>query len=259
MASENTSHASLYQRLPDVIRSFRALSIILAIVIVAMLAVWQPWVPKVVGTNRTISVTGTATITATPDQYVFSPSYSFTNTDKQDALDQLTARSNDLVAQLKKLGVASKDIKTNASGYANYGYYLPVYKGGDTYTLSLTVTVNDAKLAQKVQDYLVTTSPSGEVSPTVSFSTVTEKSLQAQARDKAEKDARAQAEQSAKNLGFSVGSVKSVTDGSLGDGFPIVYNGMAASTDAIAPKSLTVQPGQNDLTYSVQVVYYIQQ
>ena len=241
------------------IAGFRTLTIVLTIVVVVMLVLWQPWVMKVTGSGRTISVTGASTITAIPDQYVFSPSYDFNNSNQKAALSALAAKSDQIVAKLKSLGVASKDIKTNASGYADYGYYIPVYTGGSTYTLNLTVTINVPKLAQKVQDYLVATSPAGQITPTVSFSTAKQHELQNQARAKAEQDARSQADQSAKTLGFSVGAVKTVTD-SNNSVFPMAYGSAVSSgaLDMAVPKSLTLQPGQNDLTYSVTVVYYIQ-
>lgn len=238
-------------------RLFQWLSFVFLLAIVVMIVVWQPWRPMARASDRTVSVTGTATITATPDQYVFSPTYNFTQSDKQAALDAVSAKSNEVVAKLKALGVADKDIKTNASGY-DYGYYVPIYGGNNMYSLYLTITVTDAKLAQKVQDYLVTTSPTGQVTPTVSFTTAKQQQLQSQARDKAEQDARKQADQSAKNLGFSVGAVKSVSDGNLASPGPIPYSGLASGANLDMEKSLTVQPGQNELTYSVTVVYYIQ-
>jgi uncharacterized protein YggE len=126
--------------------------------------------------------------------------------------------------------------------------------------LTLTVTANNEKLAQKVQDYLLTTNPTGEVTPYASFSKDKEKQLQAQARSKAEQDAKAKADQSAKNLGFKVDRVKSVTDGTLGGVNPygplIATGANGANTDQATPH-LNLQPGQNDLSYSVQVVYYI--
>lgn len=237
---------------------FRAASVVLMAVIIIMLVLWQPWLPNIKATDRTISVTGNATITAVPDQYVFSPSYDFSDTDKQAALDKLTAKSSAIVAKLKQLGVADKDIKTNASGYYNYGYYVPFYQGGDTYTLTFTVTVHDAKVAQKVQDYLVSTSPTGDVTPSVSFSTTKQKELQTSARNEAEQDARKQADQSANNLKFTIIAVKSVVDSNTYSGGPIAYDSLSAGSNVAQQKSsLTVEPGQNDLTYSVQVVYYI--
>jgi len=243
----------------SVMAGFRTITVLLLLVVITMVCVWKPWMPWGMGSGRTISVIGTATIKATPDQYTFSPSYSFSNDDKKAALKALTAKSDGIVAKLKSLGVASKDIQTNASGYENNGYYMPMYVGGNTYTLSITVITTDAQLAQKVQDYLITTNPSGAVTPSVDFTTAKNDELQNRARDKAEQDARAQADQSAKNLGFSVGAVKAVTDQSGGSGgpFPMVY-GSSNALDSAMPKSLTLQPGQNDYSYSVTVIYYIQ-
>ena len=238
--------------------AFRTACVLLVLAVIVMLVVWQPWVAKVAGSGRTASVTGSATITATPDKYVFSPTYTFTNTDKQAALNAVSAKSDDIVAKLKSLGVASENIKTNASGY-DYGYYLPVYGGNNTYTLYLTITVTSVTLAQKVQDYLVTTGPAGQITPAASFSTVRQHELQQQARNQAEQDARSQAEQSARNLGFTIGAVKSVVDSNSGT-FPILYGGRNGGGPLAvdSSSSLPIQPGQNDLSYSVQVTYYIQ-
>ncbi len=64
-----------------------------------------------------------------------------------------------------------------------------------------------------------------------------------------------------KNLGFKVGKVKSVDDaGGLGDNYPVNYDSgisAAANTSSAKSSSLDVQPGENDLSYSVNVVYYI--
>lgn len=233
---------------------------LLVIAIAVMLVMWKPWQPNIKASDRTVSVTGDATLTATPDEYVFSPSYDFTNADKQAALGNLTKKSDAVIAQLKSLGVADSDIKSNSSGYNNGAYYLPVANNGGTYTytLDLTVTIHTSATAQKVQDYLVTTGPTGDVSPTADFSTAKQQALQGQARDKAEQDARAKADQSAKNLGFKVDQVKSVTDGSLDNGMsPQILNGATDATAQGATPKLSVQPGQNDFTYSVSVVYYI--
>ena len=127
-----------------------------------------------------------------------------------------------------------------------------------TVTLQLTVTINNKNLVQKVQDYLVTTTPSGSISSQATFSDSKQKSLESSARDKATVDARAKADQMAKNLGFSVGRVKSVADGDQGRVMPMISSGATLSADSTAPKAqLSVQPGENVLNYSVTVVYYI--
>jgi uncharacterized protein YggE len=235
---------------------YRIVVAVLLVIIAAMLLVWKPWNGTVNAKDRTITVTGEAALKAEPDEFVFSPSYEFTTADKEAALKDLTAKSNEIVAALKKLGVPNSKIQTNANSWA-----YPRYDGTDstpTYMLSLTVTVNDNKLVQKVEDYLLGTSPTGALTPQASFSTDKQKSLQSTARDKATKEARAKAEQSAKNLGFRLGAVKAVDDGS-GFGGPIYGLNKAYAADSATSEgsSLTVQPGENTLNYSVDVTYYI--
>jgi len=242
------------------------LRIIIAVLLVAiavMLFIWKPWVSAAPVTDKTITVTGETTVTAKPDQFVFHPRYQYKNASKDVAIAELTKKSNEIVAKLKSLGVDESKIKTNSSGYDYSSYYDSASKTS-TYTLSLTVTAGDSALAQKVQDYLITTSPTGSVSPQASFSTKKRKDLQNQARGEATKDARAKADQMAKNLGFKVGKVKSVDDdGGLGGDSPMYAADSVSSankvgvTDDSLGLSYTIQPGENDLSYSISVVYYI--
>lgn len=245
---------------------YRVVIGVLLAIIVAMLLLWRPWEFRASADARTVTASGEAKLTATPDEYVFNPNYEFKGEDKESILKELSTKSNEIVKNLKELGVADNKIKTNTDGYdvPTYGY-----EGTErdsiaprapedtipTYTLRMTVTVNDKELAQKVQDYLLTTTPTGAVSPQATFSENKRKELESKARDTATKEARAKAEQSAKNLGFDVGPVKSVNDGAgFGDVYPAV--GAFDARESTASK-LTLQPGENDLVYSVTVVYYI--
>jgi uncharacterized protein YggE len=236
---------------------WRLISLILLIALVAAVVLWKPWQPNIKASDRTVSVTGTATVKAEPDQYVFNPSYQFTNVDKATALGEMTAKSNEIIAKLKALGVADNQIKTDSSNYSDpYSTSNPT----STYDLTLTLTVGNKDLAQKVQDYLVSTTPTGSVTPQATFSTAKTKTLEDQARDKAEQEARSKAEQSAKNLGFKVASVKTVEDGAFdnsGCGGGLCMGSNIQSSLALDTKSLTLQPGQNELNYSVKVTFYI--
>jgi uncharacterized protein YggE len=234
---------------------YRMLTIVLVVIVVGMLALWRPW-QDAHANDRTIEVTGDAKITATPDEFVFTPTYQFKNADKQAAITAMSQKSDEIIKKLKALGVPDNKIKSNSSGYD-----IPTYiddNATPTYTLDLTVTATSKDLAQKAEDYLVTTSPTGAVSPQADFSDTQRKSLENQARDQATKDARAKAEQSAKNLGFSLGSIKTVTDGTGFGGIIYPLRGGAAA-DSVAPASpkLSVQPGENDLSYTVTVVYFV--
>jgi uncharacterized protein YggE len=235
---------------------YRILTLLLIAIIAAMLFIWKPWQDTISAASRTIRVSGESTLTATPDEFLFYPIYEFKNSDKQAALSELTKKSDEVTVKLKALGVASNKIKTNSGGYD-----LPVYGGGEStpaYTLSLTITLSNRELAQKVQDYLLTTTPTGSVSPQANFSDKKRKELESKARDAAAKEARTKADQSAKNLGFSLGSVKSVEDGAGFGLFPYATRSTADSATAAENTSqLEILPGENELNYSVTVTYFV--
>lgn len=234
----------------------RIVVISLVIIILAMLLSWRPWSGP--ASDRTISVTGNATLKSAPDEYVFYPNYDFKNSDKQAALDELSAKSQVIVDKLKELGVADEKIQTNSSGYDRPLYYTEPDSDQTTYSLQLVITVGSSELAQKVQDYLVSTAPSGSVSPQAGFSDTKQKELQSQARDEATKDARAKADQSASNLGFKVGAVKTISDGTGFDTvMPLEKATSSYLNDSSVSSSLSVQPGEQELSYSVTVVYFI--
>lgn len=238
---------------------YRIIIILLLLVIGTMLWLWKPWQSEP-QTDRTISVTGETTIKAEPDEFVFNPAYQFKNTDKKVALEKLTMKSDEITAKLKEIGVSDNHIKSNTGGYQDYYYYTNT-NNTYTYNLSLTITADSKEQAQKVQDYLVTTDSEGTISPRANFSDSKKKQLEDQARDQATKDARAKADQSAQNLGFKIVSVKSVNDSNndLGNIYPRVFNGVTdlAQGANSSESKLQVQPGENDLNYSVKVVYYI--
>lgn len=224
--------------------------------------------------DRVIRVTGEASVVGVPDQFVFMPSYTVQNEDHNAALAAIASKSAVVTTGLKALGVTENQIKSSAnSGYSGYGGYgkpepaiAPAYPSqpGDstskqTYSLQLIITVENKDLAQKIQNYLNETNPSGIVTPSSQFSDARRKQLEAKARDDATKDARAKAAQSASNLGFRLGAVKSVSDGSGVGGGPIVRPLLAVddAASSSASRELSVQPGSQSLPYSVTVEYYV--
>ncbi len=233
---------------------YKSVIIFLMLIIVVMLAVWMPWSRN--SESRTISVSGESTIMAEPDRYIFSPNYEFKNKDESVSLNQQSEKSNEIITKLKGLGVKDSDIKNNSSGYST-GQMSPVSPDDDTiYNLSLTITVSDKDLAQKVQDYLLTTGPSGQVTPQPGFSESKRKELEDKARDEATKDARSKAEQIAKNTGAKLGKVQSIQDGgNLGQPVPLIYEDKSVSSSD-SKQSLQIQPGENELRYTVSVSYY---
>lgn len=227
----------------------------LLVIIAVMLLIWQPWAEKNLD-GQTITVTGETTLKAVPDKFTFYPTYQFENSNKADALAALAKKSEEIVAKLKELGVSENQIITSSGGYESS----PVTRDSaneTTYTLQLTVIVDNQELAQKVQDYLVTTTPTGSVSPQPSFSEDKQKELEAQARELATVDARSKAEATAKSVGFELGKVKSVSDGSSFWVTTSETRDSMATSLGTKPSSLSLHPGENELPYSVNIVYYI--
>ena len=227
---------------------------LLVIIIFAMLLIWKPWEgPSSV--KRTVSTSGMTTVKAVPDEFTFSPSWEFKGNDKAAALKEAAEKSAAVVTELKKLGITDENIKTNANGWEGYYFYNQESRQ-HIYSLNITATVRSKDLAQKIQDYLVTTEPTGQVTPQTTFSKQLQKKLEQQGRSEATKDARAKADEMAKNLGFRVGKIVSIKDnGSGGGGYPVPM--YATEEVKRSASGLAVQPGQDEMTYTVEVVYAI--
>jgi uncharacterized protein YggE len=227
----------------------RPVILILLAIIIGMLLMWRPWA---VAGDRVVEVTGEAKVTAVPDEFIFYPSYNFEG-NNSSAQAALTKKTDEVVAKLKELGVPEQKIKVNSSSYAKDPTLGRPGIEPERLSVGITVTVGDKELAQKVQDYLLTTNTTGTITPQPGFSDDKRRELEDQARDEATKDARRKADQMAKNLGFKVGAVKSV---SVQPDYRVLP--MAEATDSVAPgRSLSILPGENDLTYTVTVSYYI--
>src|SRR5688500_13536186 len=92
----------------------RLVTVLLLLIIIAMLIIWKPWSGDANVDDRTITVRGETTLTAKPDEFVFSPRYEFKGTDKNAALAELSEKSDEVVNKLKELGVPESKIKTDS-------------------------------------------------------------------------------------------------------------------------------------------------
>lgn len=222
-------------------------------VLASVLLQWQPWDPAISANTRKITVTGTASTEATPDQYQFSPSWT------RDTTAEITKLNNQIVTKLKEIGIKDAQIKNNASRYGSPEvYYSTPADGKQKTTLSITITVRDKDLAQKVQDYLVTTDPSGSITSYPSFSSQKQKELQVKLRTEATKDAKQKAEQTAEGLGTKVGKVIEISEVETGGLYPMPIAISDSAGVSSAKDSISVQPGSDDYSYSVTVIFTLQ-
>ncbi|HEX9595003.1 MAG TPA: SIMPL domain-containing protein [Candidatus Saccharimonadales bacterium] len=228
---------------------------VLIVVIIGMLAIWRPWTSA--DSGRSVSVSGQATVESEPDEFVFSPTFELEGEDQAALTANITDSVEETIDALKALGVEDKDIKLNAYGGENYYYVYPAQREGEyRVTATLTISSDSRDEAQTIQDYLATTSASGQLTPSVQFSEAKQKELESQAREQAIADARTKAEQSASLLDARLGKVLEVSESSGFDIYP-VDSTAELRADGSESSGLPVQPGQNKFTYSVSVKFQI--
>ncbi len=234
----------------------------LLVIIAGLLVAWRPWTES---SKRTIAVTGTATVRQAPDEFVFTPSYTETADTSQAAVSKVSETGNAVIAKLKELGAQESELKTDVN--SGYGYPMPLDVesskpsnfGSTTAYYTITATIHNKELAQKILDYLVTTNTTYAVTPQSTFSKETRKKLENEARTKALTDARAKAVSTAESVGTRLSIVVSVSDLTGGGPIYLMEDQTAASPTlreqaTTAPILLT---GEQDLDFSVLVVYQI--
>jgi uncharacterized protein YggE len=201
-------------------------------------------------------VTGEARIDAVPDEYVFSPYIQKVGADAQKLRSQLASLGEELVEELKKLGVQEDKIKLSGDTY-DYYYYTD-NKGQQTAQLRATITVDNKELAQKVQDYLLTQDIKGQLTPTAQFSLNRQDELKTQARSQAVTDARSEAERTAGELDARLGKVVEIKDNEA-IAYPWYGRGSVAvdSAGGAEKPSLPVTPGEETFTFRVEASFEI--
>jgi len=238
--------------------------IILILVIFGLglgLGLWAPWQNS--GPVKTIDATGTATLKAEPDEFIFYPSYTATGKDAKAATTAVRKIGDKVVEKLKQLGVDESSIKTDFNSYRYY--YRPDGTETNDYqaNYSLTITLSSKELSQKTQDYLLTTQNQGSSTPQSQFSTAKQTELKSEARIQAVNNAKTQATELAGELDMKLGKAIDVKEVSGFDIYPIMYGGRGGplefsidSADSQTPSSRLL-PGLQDLTFSVKVVFEV--
>ena len=226
--------------------SWKLLSILLVIILIALVAYTKPWESQS-SNSRTITIKGESIIKKAPDSFVFNPSY------EEDTQEAINNKTKEVVNAVKDLGLGDAGIQTQVSNYEDYKDSGPT--GTYTYSLYLTLSVEDKDLAQKIQDYLSTSGAVGTITPTAGFTKSTQKELKDEATSQAIEDARQRADKTAQNLGVKLGKVIKVNEPEeYGDFYPIAsYD----STLIAESESLPINAGESEFSYSVTVEFEI--
>jgi uncharacterized protein YggE len=180
-----------------------------------------------------------------------------------EATVESTTKMNDIVAELKKLGIEEKDIKT--SDYSlNPVYNYTNIKGqelvGYEVVQNLTLKIRDLT---KIGDVIAKTTEKGANQiGNIDFTIDDEFALMNQARDLAIQKAKEKAVLIAQQSGMKLGEIKGVYENSSPVP-PIMYNYSNAKMDAssgaggVAISTPSIQSGQNEIKVEVSLVYEV--
>jgi uncharacterized protein YggE len=227
---------------------------------------WNPFV-KSQSNNPPITVQGTGTISAQPDQSSVSFTVTKTANTLKDTQNQANTFTNKITGDLLKIGVAKQDIQTsNYNSYPNYAdqssgpvLYMrqPQSQTIQDYTVTedVTITLHNTDTANKVIDTVTNDGAENVSGPDLTFSDARQQDLENQARTKAIENAKQKAQSMADAAGIHLGKLTKIEDGTQNP-YPIIRPLMMTAAGGAEKSAPTqINPGQNQVTASVTLSY----
>ena len=207
---------------------------------------------------RSLSVSGNGTVFLTPDIAYIYVGVHTEDPDLATAVNKNNTQAQALVDALKNAGIAVKDIQTsNFSVYTNGNQGYDKVTGQPTYTPpsysvdnSVYVTMRDLSKMGKILSTAVSSGANSINS--ISFDVADKTAAMTQARQKAMTNAGNLATELAQTAGVKLGGIQSV---SYSDNSPMPYYGMGGGAAAAPNASVPIQPGQTQISVTVNVIY----
>ena len=199
---------------------------------------------------RQITVIGTGEVKGTPDQATVQLGVQSQGQTSSAALADNSTKMEALLAKLKELGVADKDIQTSnfsiSPTYGDDGQTVTGYQVNN----SASVVIRNIATTGELLDSVVAAGSNSIYG--ISFGIGDTKTLQGQARNAAIADAKAQAQAMAQAAGGSVGQILSISEtiGSVPQ--PLMVQSEAMMADA---KAVPVAQGEQAVSAQVQITY----
>jgi uncharacterized protein YggE len=200
---------------------------------------------------RQITVVGQGDASGTPDTASVQIGVQSEAATSREALTDNNGKMAALIAKLKELGVAEKDIQTsNLSIYPRYDNDGKAIIG---YQVSNMVSIKIRNLADagSLLDQVVSAGANNLSG--IMFMIDDTKALEGQARDAAIADARARAQAMAQAAGGSVGQVLNITENIGSTPVPLMMERAAVAADAAG--SVPIQSGEQTINASVQITF----
>ena len=206
---------------------------------------------------HTITVSGVGKVVTAPDVADVRLGVAFNRPTVKAARADAAAAMTKVIAALKALGIADRDIQTtNVSLQPTYDYNVNTNPPRITgYSLSNGVAVTIRNL-DKVGDAIDNSLAAGATTlDGVSFRVDDPARAQKQARTDAMAQAKASADALAAAAGVTITGVASITETATPVPYPIFYG--TASGAPAKDMATPIQPGTTDVTLTVSVVYLI--
>jgi uncharacterized protein YggE len=208
--------------------------------------------------DQGIIVSGVGTVTAEPDTAVLSLGASTLASTALQSRDQAAKAMNKLLESLKANGVDEKDIATtqfSLNPEYNYSGTTPRLTGYRVINF-VSAKVRNVDHAAETLDAAVNAVGDDLQIGGITFTVDDPSALASQARAAAMNNAHSKAQQLAGEGGVTLGKPTSITEVSSPAPAPIMFD-RAQGADASAG-STAIQPGQQEITVSVQVAYSVQ-
>ncbi len=209
---------------------------------------------------RSLTVSGSGMVSLSPNIAYINIGVHTDNPDLAAAVSQNNTQTQTLVDSLKNAGIAGEDIQTsNFSVYSNGNKSFDPSTGqeintGRYYSVDNTVYVTVRDLT-KLGSLLSTGIASGANNINgINFDVADKTAAMAEARQKAMTNAKSLALELAASAGVKLGSIQSI---SYSDVTPIPYYGMGGGGAAAPNASVPIQPGQTQITVTVNVTYEV--
>lgn len=236
---------------------FTVLFIFLGFLLYTKLAGPIPFSVNSIQTNKTnlFTATGTGKQTAVPNTALLSLGVTKTAATVLEAQNQANTVVNNLISDLKKLGVEEKNIKTtNYSVYPNYDYLGGKQTtNGYTVAQNLEVKIKPIDKANAAVD--IATLDGANIVGGITFilDDNTKKQLEEKARKKAVANAKEKAESLADAAGIKLGRIVDVQESGNGEPFPMRM--MMAPGGGEAKDQTTLSPGENTVEITITLSY----
>ena len=201
-----------------------------------------------------LSVVGEGKVEVVPDTVTIEAGVSINLAPSvEEAQKQVDAINNKIIAQMKELGLESKDIKTsNYSINPSYDYNKGNVINGYNAYASTTIKTSKTELAPQIVSR-ATAAGANQING-VQYSVKDPAKFREGARKKAIENAKEQAQKLSQELGIKLGKITNIVESTPYDNSPVYYKAAAAEAGGGAGGP-DIEPGSQEIS-SVVTLYF---